>query len=414
MNTRRGSPPGWWNPKYLVFLALFMVMSMMVYMNMSLLTLSQHETKEMEARDAAAVPNIRRGAKDKAAEKATTASPPLKERRILVLVANYRDSTRCAESLDSLFTNAEHPDRISVSIFDQLRFDLNEPRCMDVYCAKVGESVCRRSTRLRRNDTLDATKALGPTYARYQTEKGVDLAKDSFALTIDSHLVFIKHWDTDLVAQWDSIENPKAVITVYPDPTEGMPKTGGLTGNTAMMCHGRIETDDADAMIQYGAATTVKSPSVPKLMSQFAGGFSFATAECTLHIRNDPYTPYLFHGEEFSKAARLFTHGYDMYYPTHMVVYHWFEVRKYVWDEDWGTKWKLQQPAKRRIRAAMGLPITVDDYDKTDFDKFRVGTKRTMNQFIDFSGINPLAPFKSDNENQFDNCRDLEYVPVAA
>ncbi|KAF0713281.1 hypothetical protein As57867_004411, partial [Aphanomyces stellatus] len=109
---------------------------------------------------------------------------------------------------------------------------------------------------------------------------------------------------------------------------------------------------------------------------------------------------------------RLFTHGYDTYYPTHMVVYHWFEVRKYIWDEDWGTKWKLQQPAKRRIRAALGLPITVDDYDRTDFEKFTVGTKRTMNQFIDFSGINPLAPHKGTSTDQFVNCGDLKYVPV--
>ncbi len=95
-----------------------------------------------------------------------------------------------------------------------------------------------------------------------------------------------------------------------------------------------------------------------------------------------------------------------------MVLYHWFETRKYVWDEDWGSKWKRQQPAKRRIRAALGLPITSDDYDKTDFHKFTVGKKRTMNQFIDFSGINPLAPYKGTSTDQFAHCKDLEYVPV--
>ncbi|RHY13575.1 hypothetical protein DYB36_004171 [Aphanomyces astaci] len=407
MQARRPTSSRWWNPKYFIAGALLLVVGMMVYMNLSLLAINQRDVQELNEREGS--PNIRRG---NDGSPATTKE--IKQRRIVVLIANYRDSTRCAETLDSLFTMAEHPDLISVSIFDQLRFDLNEQRCMDVYCAKVGETNCQRPIRLRRNDTIDANKAIGPTFARYQTEHGADATKDTFALTIDSHLVFIKHWDTDLIAQWDSINNPKAVITVYPDPTEGLPKDGKLTGTTAKMCHGRIETDGADAMIQYGPATTINSPKVPTLMSQFAGGFSFQTVECALHIRNDPYTPYLFHGEEYSKAARLFTHGYDMYYPTHMVVYHWFELRKYVWDEDWGTKWKLQQPAKRRIRAQLGLPTSSDDYDKTDMDKFMVGTKRTMNQFIEFSGINPLATYPGDKvENQFNNCKDLEYVPVS-
>ncbi|ETV95285.1 hypothetical protein H310_11186 [Aphanomyces invadans] len=407
MNSRRSAPSKWSSPRYIVSMALLVVVGMMVYMNLSMLAINQREAQEFSERDGH--PNIRR--RNDATPLVTTEE--VKPRRIVVLIANYRDSTRCAETLDSLFTNAEHPHLISVSIFDQLRFDLQEQRCMDVYCAKVGDTNCQRSLRLRRNDTIDADKAIGPTYARYQTEHGIDPTKDTFALTIDSHLVFIKHWDTDLMAQWDSIKNPKAVITVYPDPTEGQPKDGKLTGNTAMMCHGRIETDGTDAMIQYGAATTVKSPAVPQLMSQFAGGFSFSTSSCALHIRNDPYTPYLFHGEEYSKAARLFTHGYDMYYPTHMVVYHWFEVRKYIWDDDWGRKWKLQQPAKRRIRAQLGLPTSSDDYDKTEIEKFMVGTKRTMAQFIEFSGINPLAPYEGTSTNQFVNCGDLAYVPVA-
>ncbi|RHY21450.1 hypothetical protein DYB37_009910, partial [Aphanomyces astaci] len=54
-----------------------------------------------------------------------------------------------------------------------------------------------------------------------------------------------------------------------------------------------------------------------------------------------------------------------------------------------------------------------DDYDKTDMDKFMVGTKRTMNQFIEFSGINPLAPHQGTSTDQFVNCGDLTYVPVS-
>ncbi|RHY21465.1 hypothetical protein DYB32_009804, partial [Aphanomyces invadans] len=137
-------------------------------------------------------------------------------RNTIVLIANYRDSTRCAETLQSLFTNAARPDLVFLSFYDQIYHD--EVTCMDAFCAKVGEANCRRNA-VRRNDTLDAALATGPTKARYETEKGIDLTKDTFALAIDSHLVFVSHWDMQLKAEFDAVRNPKAILTAYPKST---------------------------------------------------------------------------------------------------------------------------------------------------------------------------------------------------
>ncbi|ETW06360.1 hypothetical protein, variant [Aphanomyces invadans] len=234
-------------------------------------------------------------------------------RNTIVLIANYRDSTRCAETLQSLFTNAARPDLVFLSFYDQIYHD--EVTCMDAFCAKVGEANCRRNA-VRRNDTLDAALATGPTKARYETEKGIDLTKDTFALAIDSHLVFVSHWDMQLKAEFDAVRNPKAILTAYPKSTtrtfdRWTTQWFGLS-TTSIMCYARIETTDGDAMVQYSAPAQhfVPHRMSPILISQFAGGFSFGPATAALDVRNDPFTPYLFHGEEYSKAARLFTHGY--------------------------------------------------------------------------------------------------------
>ncbi|KAG9415910.1 hypothetical protein AC1031_000296 [Aphanomyces cochlioides] len=334
-------------------------------------------------------------------------------RRTIVLIANYRDSIRCAETLNSLFTRADHPELLDISLVDQIYEHLNETRCFDLYCKNVGEAACRRG-QLRYNETIHADNATGPTLARYCTEKGINLTTDAFALAIDSHLVFVPHWDTELKAQWDSIGNPNAVMTGYPRSTKYMPSEDWsqlkLRNTTQLMCTAFIETKDADAMIQYGGTTPVAKPLTPQLMSQFAGGFNFGSAKQALEVRNDPYTPYLFHGEEYSKAARLFTHGYDMYAPSQDIAFHWFEKRNVIWEKNWSARYVIQQRSKRRIRRVLGLPTTSDDYDATDIHLFSLGTKRTFKQFQNFSGIDPLAAYAGTKGNQFNNCRLLEFV----
>ncbi|RLO13561.1 hypothetical protein DYB28_005846 [Aphanomyces astaci] len=299
-------------------------------------------------------------------------------RRTIVLIA-YRDSTRCAQTLQSLFTNAARPDLLSLSLFDQIYS--HERTCVDVYCADVGEAHCRRHA-VRRNDTLDAALATGPTKARYETEKGIDVDMDTFALAVDSHIVFVHHWDMELKSQFDSLANPKAVLTVYPKSTTRTlfdQWTMRWLGSTSVMCYARIETIDDDAMMQYSAPAQQFMPYrfSPVLASQFAGGFNFGSAAAALQVRNDPFTPFLFHGEEYSKAARLFTHGYQ---------------------------------SKRRIRALLGLPVTSNDYDTTNMSQFGLGHLRSMASFIEFSGIDPLAPKDGLNSQQFQNCGTLTYV----
>lgn len=337
----------------------------------------------------------------------TTPPDAIRGRTTMILIANYRDSKRCSETLRSLFDNAAQPDLLRVSIFDQIYAGDGEKPCVDTYCELIGPE-CRRSQIV--SSQIDAKDAEGPTVARYETEKAIK--NEDFCLAIDSHLVFVSRWDEKLLNQWDAIENSKAIITVYPKSTDHIGNKDSEQ-RLQLMCKARIESQDKDSMIQYGAPIWINKKDVPKprLMSQLAGGFNFGTCKQAIEVRNDPYTPFLFHGEEYSRAARLWTHGYDFYVPAEDVVYHWYEKRNVVWERDWGERYQIQQKSKRRIRYAIGLPVTKEDFDKTEIDKFTIGTKRTMEQWKAFSGIDPLAPFQGTNVEQFNNCRELDYVP---
>uniref|UniRef100_H3H1B0 BD-FAE-like domain-containing protein n=1 Tax=Phytophthora ramorum TaxID=164328 RepID=H3H1B0_PHYRM len=325
-------------------------------------------------------------------------------RSTIILVANYRDSTRCSETLRSIFDNAVAPDNLRISIYDQIYPAEKERPCVEHFCELVGEEFCRRPQIV--SSQIDAVNATGPTAARYETEKAI--TDEDFCMTIDSHLVFIPDWDEKIVAQWDSLENPNAIISVYPKSTEHLTKHD-VDDKVQLMCMSRIETQDADSMVQYAAPMWIDKKDTPKprLMSQLAGGFNFGGCRQAKEVRNDPHTPYLFHGEEYSRATRLWTAGFDFYVPSEDIAYHWYEKRKVVWERDWSERYVIQQPSKRRIRYSLGLPVTKQDFDRTDLDKFTLGTKRTFEQWRNFSGIDPLAKYISSDVTQFNNCREL-------
>ena len=91
-------------------------------------------------------------------------------------------------------------------------------------------------------------------------------------------------------------------------------------------------------------------------MSRFLSGhFCFARAEWAREIKHDP--DIYFSGEELNLTVRSYTHGYDMFHPHKLVVWHatMREERsgKLVWDdqskrgEDW---WSQQDSARAKIR----------------------------------------------------------------
>ena len=221
---------------------------------------------------------------------------------IMVLIANYRDSNRCAETLMSLYGNATFPDRVTIGVYDQIYTAEGEQTCKETYCQKVGKENCEKKD--IRFESIDASEAKGPTVARYETEKLIH--DEEFCLAIDSHLVFVQGWDTDLVHMVKQTENPRAIITVYPTPTD---RWHVKSTDIDIMCKAQIESSEVDAMIRYAGSYSIKRPNTPILQTQLAGGFNFGSCQQSKDIRNDPYTAFLFHGEEYSRASRLWTSG---------------------------------------------------------------------------------------------------------
>jgi hypothetical protein len=337
-----------------------------------------------------------------------SSSDPMRGRRTMVLLANYRDSKRCGETLASMFTLAAAPQLLRVSIHDQIDETERELPCVESYCLLVGERECRRTQIV--STQVKAIDARGPIVARSINEKAI--RDEEFCFGIDSHLVFTPQWDEAVVKQWEATGNANAIITVYPKLTKYMSEDHSKDDFMGFMCQSRFEQNETDVMVQYANVRWLPRTNAtrPRLQSQYAGGFNFGSCRAYTQVPNDPFLPILFYGEEYVRGARLWTAGFDFYAPSVDIVYHYYERRKRVWDEDWSRRYVMLQRSKRRARAILGLPVSSQDFDATEMEMYGLGTKRTFAQWTQFTGMDPATYVKKE----FDNCGELRLVPFSS
>jgi len=299
-----------------------------------------------------------------------------KKPRIFVQIASYRDPD-CQNTVKDLFDKATHPERITVGICWQF---IKEE---DGICFQVPSPY---PDQMRIID-IDAREGKGVCWARSLTQSLWQ--GEEFTLQVDSHMRFEPGWDETLLKMWDQCESPKAVLTCYP-PGFTPPDTfhrGWFFGMSAK------EFDDRGIFKMVGKPAYVPGQGPEKPME---GAFASA---CMLFgpasiIKDVPYDPYLyFFGEEITMAARLWTHGYDIFYPNAIVMFHdWDRGKRPTHFVDHAqTWWDMNLLSLGRVRHIMGTEITTKPEMLAELDKYGLGPVRTLQQYEVFSGVDFVA-----------------------
>lgn len=180
----------------------------------------------------------------------------------------------------------------------------------------------------------------------------------------------------------------------------------------------------------------------PKMTNAMWGaGLSFHRCHAELNVPVDPYLDGVFDGEEGSRGLRFFTHGYDVYAPDVVLVTHDYHTHQgnpvvHTWGRghrgaaatDGGDKtkevWKFRADIERerpkvqtrgtkRVNMMLGIghPSGWNEAETREIDQIRasrygVGTKRTLEQAGQFSGIDLAAKKMVENK-----CGNLKWVP---
>jgi hypothetical protein len=233
-----------------------------------------------------------------------------------------------------------------------------------------------------RQKRVNARFSKGVCWARAQAQQLWQ--GEEYTLQIDSHTRFEPDWDQKLIHLSRQTGSGKPVITCYP-PGYTPPAT--LHQGT-IFSMGAKEFDRDGILTLQGMAIRLEEAPPRPIPGVFCGaGFLFAPAAM---IEEVPYDPHLyFFGEEITLAVRLWTNGWDLFYPNMPVLYtNWDrQYRQTHFDDhpDWPT---LNRSSQSRVRYLLGTEKAAPAEALREIEKYGLGSPRTLEQYQRYSGVN--------------------------
>lgn len=291
------------------------------------------------------------------------------DQRIFVQIASYRD-TECQWTIKDLFDKAENPDRVFVGVCWQF------VAAEDADCFEV-------STRPEQVRTIefDASESQGVGWARGHSQKL--WRSEEYLLQIDSHMRFVDHWDSKMIAMLARCPSPNPILTSYP-PGYVPPNTLWDKG-PEKLCFWRFK-DSGDVEFSTAGGEKLVAGGEPSPCIACAGGFQFAPARL---IEQVPCDPHIFFIEEMSFSARLWTNGWDFYAPNEVLLYHYYGARDKYRRHDAGRRdaGDRHRRTAARNKHLLGVESSDDPAVIVDIEKYGLGTARSLREYEEFSGI---------------------------
>jgi hypothetical protein len=252
---------------------------------------------------------------------------PEDERTIFVAIASYRDF-QCRDTVESIFSRADHPERVRVAVVDQIvpGEDGSCDRPHNSCDEDPDQSLCVYKNQLDVFQ-MEAELAVGPVFARHL---GHRLYRgEYYSMQSDAHVTFTRGWDVDIIKQMEATKDDMAVLTTYLTDVKGsIDEKGDSKRNTRpIMCNTEYEGNGESKHLRHLSQPEAmpEITGMPQLEPYWAAGFSFSRGHFVATVPYDLYQPMIFQGEEMSITLRGFTVGYDFFAPERSVCFHSYE-----------------------------------------------------------------------------------------
>lgn len=287
---------------------------------------------------------------------------------IFVQIASYRDD-ELVKTIESCLGAAKHPDRLRFGIVHQ--WDEATQHDLERY---------KNDARFRIKE-MPWQESRGVGYARHLCN--MLYVEEDFMMQIDSHMRFDDGWDSEVLSEWHSCLNQKAVLSAYPSPFEYKDDREKRLpyGPTQLVVK---KFSNGKIPIFKGVAVTRRPDGGLRRAMYVAGGFVFGEGRICQDV---PYTKEVcFTGEEMVYSLRLFSHGYTVYTPNTLGIYHLYD--RPTSSRFWDDMPKAEEDAVRKHHAEM---MTSNDmFLKRLFNGEAndvLGVERTLQEFENYSGV---------------------------
>ena len=286
---------------------------------------------------------------------------------IFIGIAAYRDP-ELVPTLRNALEQAAFPERLSFGIiwqhsieddWDSLQEFSNHPQMQII--------------------DVDYKDSKGVCWARHEMQKLYN--NEKYYLQLDSHHRFDKNWDVLLVKMLQELQasgSKKPLLTAY--ATSYNPENPEQKSIEPWKLNFDRFAPDGVVHFAPGGIAQHRNVRAPVKSRFLSAHFIFTLGEFCKEIPYDP--EYYFHGEEISLAVRAFTHGYDLYHPHKVIIWHEYtrkDKAKHWADNKWDD---LDKIAKQRNRQLLGI-----DGDPVDMGVYGLGTVRSLQEYERYAGI---------------------------
>jgi hypothetical protein len=288
----------------------------------------------------------------------------------------------------------------------------------------------RKDKRFKILDIL-YTESEGVCWARNLTQQLYN--NEAYTLQIDSHMRFAPNWDEEMIQMIKQLQKKgyeKPLLTGYVSSFDPDNDPKGRIREPWRMVFDRFIPEGAVFFLPETIPgwQDLKEPVTARF---YSAHFCFTLGAFSKEVQHNP--EYYFHGEEISIAARAYTHGYDLFHPHKVLIWHEYtrKGRTKQWDVDktWGEKNKHSHLTNRKLFGMDGLEQEGHD------GPWGFGTVRTLRDYEKYAGLlfekravqqytldknYPPNPYNYENEEEwkknfasvFKHCIDVNYASV--
>jgi hypothetical protein len=288
---------------------------------------------------------------------------------IFVQIASFRDP-QLLPTLNDMIKQAKHPENLRVGICNQINLD--DEFNIDNY---------QTDPRFRIENVLD-TDSEGVCWARHMVQQMY--SGETYTLQIDSHMRFEKNWDVEMIQMIKDLQDKgykKPLLTGYVSSFDPDNDPKGRIQEPWRMAFDRF-TPEGCVFFLPETIPGWKDLKKPIPARFYSAHFCFTLGEFATEVQHDPN--YYFHGEEISIAVRAYTHGYDLFHPHKVLIWHEYtrKGRTKHWDVD--KTWYMKNDiSHKRNRELLGVDGEVFSGDTS----FYFGTERTIKDYEKYAGI---------------------------
>ena len=290
--------------------------------------------------------------------------------KIFVQIASYRDP-ELIPTIKSCLENAKYPQNLVFGICRQFHPE-------DKFDDLTEYEMDNRFRIL--NVPFEKTK--GVCWARNQVQQLYN--EEEYTLQIDSHMRFEKNWDEDMVKMIKQLQkkgHKKPLLTGYVSSYNPQNEPNGRVMVPWRMVFDRFIPEGAVFFLPEIIPDWERlNEPVPSRF--YSAHFCFTLGQFSKEVKHNP--DFYFHGEEISIAVRAFTHGYDLFHPHKVLVWHEYtrNGRTKHWDDqkEW---WKSNNRAHDLNRKLFGMDGNV----LMDQGEYGFGEKRTLRDYEKYAGL---------------------------